>query len=744
MPEQIHELDAGRLAAMGLSLPTSAIHDEHGSDLLDAIVYYSGCSASFISPDGLIATNHHCAYADLQSQSTPEHDYLSDGFLAKTRSEELQTKARGTVEILREVTDVTDVLAKAIAGIGDDGQRQRALEQAEKKLVTDCETARHVRCRVASFYSGSMFRLYRFVELRDLRIVYAPPASIGEYGGDIDNWMWPRHTGDFTLLRAYVGPDGMPADHAPDNVPYSPSRHLRVSPHGVEQGDFVMIMGFPGETNRHLPAVEVARHVDQVLPSRADLYGEWVRLLDAESARGKGVAIKIAATKKSLANREKNARGMLAGIARMNLLERRLERDRRLDAFAKTEAGATHRGTLEKVATLAQRRAAAYPRSFLLDSLRRGPNLLPMASDLVRRAIQSQKPDLERSARFMNRSVAKLRKNVKRRLRNYDRDAEAKLLASLVTHAEGVDIPALSTLAERGGEDLVGYLRGLLDATRLTDPAEVDRLFEAADPKAMKASDDPLLKLALSLLPSIEAEEAEDIAIKGASVVVGPAWFSLLKAQHSGPLYPDANRTLRFSIATVKGYEPRDGLFAIPHTTLSGAIRKHTGEEPFDLPERVRAAAAEGAKSVWAPSELGDVPICFLANGDTTGGNSGSAVVNGKGELVGLNFDRVWENIAGDFGYNPPLSRNIIVDFRYPLFLMDRVDGADHLLAELGLASLRGQMAPARSEPPPRPPAKNAVGCSAGGDDDAAPSWILAGLLAFLWRRRSVRGSTHM
>ena len=166
--------------------------------------------------------------------------------------------------------------------------------------------------------------------------------------------------------------------------------------------------------------------------------------------------------------------------------------------------------------------------------------------------------------------------------------------------------------------------------------------------------------------------------------------------------------------------------------------------QPFDLPERVRAAAAEGAKSVWAPSELGDVPICFLANGDTTGGNSGSAVVNGKGELVGLNFDRVWENIAGDFGYNPPLSRNIIVDFRYPLFLMDRVDGADHLLAELGLASLRGQMAPARSEPPPRPPAKNAVGCSAGGDDDAAPSWILAGLLAFLWRRRSVRGSTHM
>ncbi|HHH27794.1 MAG TPA: S46 family peptidase, partial [Polyangiaceae bacterium] len=683
MPEQIAELDPARLAAMGLALPPSAIHAEHAPDLLDAVVYYAGCSASFISAEGLIATNHHCAYADLQSQSTPEHDYLTDGFLAPSRDQELQTKSRGTVEILEQVTDVTDVLGQAIAGIDDDGARHRAIDKAEKKLVADCETARHVRCRVASFYEGSLYRLYRFLELRDLRIAYAPPASIGEYGGDIDNWMWPRHTGDFAILRAYVGPDGVPAGYAPDNVPYRPVRHLKVSPHGVERGDFVMIMGYPGSTNRHLPAVEVARHVDQVLPSRADLYGEWVRLLDAESARGKDVAIKVAATKKSLANREKNARGMLAGIARMSLLGRRLERDRQLEAYAsQTEE---HRDTLKKVAALSQRRAAAYPRAFLLDALRRGPNLLPLATDLARRAVERDKPDLERASRFMDRGVAKLKKNLERRLRDYDRDVEAKLLASLVAHADGVDIPAFTALRARAGDDVAAYLRGLLDATRLTDRQEVMRLFEAADAEAMKASDDPLLKLAMSLLPSIEAEEAEAEAIEGAEVLVGPKWFALLKAQHTGPLYPDANRTLRFSIATVQGYAPRDGLFAVPHTTLSGAIAKHTGEEPFDLPERVRAAAAEGAQSVWAPPELGDVPICFLANGDTTGGNSGSAVVNGKGELVGLNFDRVWENIAGDFGYNPPLSRNIVVDARYLLFLMDRVDDAGHLLRELGL-----------------------------------------------------------
>ncbi|MEQ9324930.1 MAG: S46 family peptidase, partial [Polyangiaceae bacterium] len=423
---------------------------------------------------------------------------------------------------------------------------------------------------------------------------------------------------------------------------------------------------------------------------------------------------------------------------------RRVRRDRLVVPLAGTLAGAAHHGTMKKVAALAQRRAGAYPRAFLLDSLRRGPNLLPMASDLVRRAVAAKKPDLERSARFMDRGVPKLKKNVKRRLRDYDRAVEAKLLASLVTHAEGVDIPAFTALRDRAGGDLAGYLEGLLDRTRLTDPAEVDRLFEAADADAMRASDDPLIALALDLLPSIEAEEEESEAIEGAALLVGPAWFALLKSRHTGPLYPDANRTLRFSIATVKGYEPKDGLFAIPHTTLSGALRKHTGVEPFDLPERVRSAAAEAKQSFWAPPELGDVPLCFLSNGDTTGGNSGSAVVNGKGELVGLNFDRVWENIAGDFGYNPPLSRNIIVDIRYALFLMDRVDDAGHLLDELGLSSYRGLPAVPRAESSPRPPARNAVGCSVGrGHAPPTRAWLLLLALVGLSGRR-LRGSTYM
>jgi Peptidase S46 len=733
-PHQIAELDAAELRARGLALSPSAIHDEHGGGLLSAVLYYSGCTASFISATGLIATNHHCAYGDLQSQSTPEHDYLTDGFLANDRAQELRTRSRGTMEVLDRTEDVTAKVVAAMKAVADDRARHHAIEKISKELVAGCETEPHHRCRIASFYEGTSYRLYRYTELRDVRIVYAPPAAIGEYGGDVDNWMWPRHTGDFTILRAYVGPDGTPADYSEENEPYRPARHLKVSPNGVKSGDFVMIMGYPGSTNRHLPAVEVARYVEQVLPSRASLYGSWMRLLEAEAQRSKAVAIKVAATRKSLANREKNARGMLEGIKRMNLLPRRQARDERLTTIGATDA--THKGTMAEVAKLSKRRLDAYPRSFLLDSIRRAPNLLPLATDLVRRARERQKPDLERATRFMDRNERKLNKGIARRLRNFDAAVEAKLITSLLGLSQGVAIPALDALREAGGDNLLGYVREQVDASELNDKAKVDVLF-VADVATLEASDDPLLKLALALVPTLEADEAEDEAIEGAAALVGPKWFRLLKAEHTGPLYPDANRTLRFSYASVEGYEPRDGLYAFPHTTLHGAVAKHTGREPFDLPERVRNAAEEGRHSFWAPPALGDVPICFLANGDTTGGNSGSPVVNGRGELVGLNFDRVWENIAGDFGYNPPLSRNVIVDARYILFLMDRVDGAGALLEELGLGDYRGRQAPSSWEPELRPPATNPVGCHASGDPSPSGwSWVLMGLALTCLRRR--------
>lgn len=752
MPSQLTELS--QLGDKGLALPATAIHNEEDGGLMKAVLWYSGCTASFVSPQGLIVTNHHCAYGDLQAQSTPEHDYLSDGFLAKTKRDELRMKSRATMEALQEITDVTQAMTEAMAGIDDHRARFRALEKKEKEIVAECEKAPNTRCRVASFYEGSVYQLHRFLELRDIRIVYAPPAAIGEYGGDVDNWMWPRHTGDFSVLRAYVGPDQEPADYAEENVPYRPPRHLEVSAEGVQEGDFVMIMGYPGSTHRHLPAVEVERYVEQVLPRRAEVYGEWVDILEAEAERGEAVAIRVAAIRKSLANRAKNARGMLTGVRRMKLLERKRARDEKLKTLEGSPEGAKHRGTMARVATLSQRRRAHFERAFLLETARRGPNLLPLAIDLVRRARERQKPDLERAARFMDRGEDELRRGVARHLRDYDPQVEAKLLASLVARSEGVGIPAFDELREAGGRDLEGHLTKLLERSKLVEAGAAEKLFDEPDLAALEGGTDPMVKLAVSLVTTIEAVEAEGESIEGEAAVVGPKWFALMRAEQRGPLYPDANRTLRFSYATVQGYAPRDGLVATPHTSLSGAIDKHTDREPFDLPDRLLAAAPEAANSYWAPPHLGDVPVCFLANGDTTGGNSGSPAVNGNGELVGLNFDRVWENIAGDFGYHPPRSRNIMVDIRYVLFLMDKVDDAGGLLAELGLESYRSQAprpapqpaapAPSGAPPPPREPPQEKGGCQVSitpslREASPGPWWLVGlGLCVGVARRRRI------
>jgi hypothetical protein len=738
MPDQIAELDQRRLQAMGLQLSADALYNAHDGGLMRAAINYGGCSASFVSSEGLIATNYHCAYGALQAQATPEKDYLANGFVAAERSDELQAKSRGSVQVLLRTTDVSADVMSVAAKAEDDSSRYDAVERKKKAIVARCEQSQpgH-RCYLRAFYSNSMYRLYETIELRDVRIVYAPPAAIGEYGGDIDNWMWPRHTGDFALLRAYVGRDGKPAEYSEDNVPYRPSRFLRVSPNGVREGDFVALMGYPGSTNRYLPHSEVQRYVDQVLKGRVELYGEWLALLQAQAGRSAEVAIKVAAIKKSVANVEKNARGMLEGIALMDLVARRQQQDDALRTAARSSE--RYSKLFAQLDELSRSRREAHQRDFLLRAMRRGSSLLPLAVDLVRRARERTKPDMRRESAYMDRNQAKLYKGLQRRLRNFDAEVEAHLLTSLVDRAQELELrisafDLLKQTAGSSGQPVLDYVRQRVQASKLDDEKLVKTLFDKARVDELEALEDPLMDLALGLVPTIEASVAEAHTREGAAARLGPAYFELLKRHKSGPLYPDANGTLRFSYASVAGYSPRDGLWATPRTTLGGQVAKHTGVEPFDLPKRVRDAAAEGPYSYWTDPGTGDVPVCFLTNADTTGGNSGSPVVNGKGELVGLNFDRVWENIAGDFGYNTLRSRNVVVDIRYLLWLLDRVENAGALLDEMGLKSYRDMPPRSRYEAPARAPARGPIGCDVAGSSPraAAPWWTLLSLAAAL------------
>ena len=759
MPSQIAELDQTRLRELGLELAPEQLWSGEGG-LMRAAVNLNGCSAAFISADGLIATNHHCAYGAIQANSSVEHDYLKDGFLARSREQELPGKDL-SVRVLERIDDVTAQIQAAADAAPDDRARAQAIDRTRKQLVDECEkSGPQLRCEVATFYSGSLYQRFAYREFRDVRLVYAPPAAIGEFGGEVDNWMWPRHTGDFSLLRAYAGADNQAAESGASNVAYKPAQWLRPAHTGVKPGDFVAVLGYPGSTQRYLPVIEAQRFIDQVFPARIDLYGEWIAIFEALGGRDPAVGIKVAANKKSLANRHKNAEGMIAGLRAMKLIDRRKAEEAALEQWTLRPENASFADVLPEIRAISQERRDNFAQEFLLENLGNAGNLLGVAIDVVRRAREAKKPDLERVAGYMDRDAKRLRERIERRLRDHDAEVDTQLLAALLVRAaalpEAAQIAALAPLiADASGptrqrEAFAATVRKRISGSKLAD-REAALALLAADEQTLARSGDPMLVLARALVLEIEAYESRSESRVGRGAQVGPRYFTMLRTVRQGPVYPDANGTLRFSYATVGGYSPREALTAAPQTTLTGQIAKVTGLAPFSLPERVLAQAEAAAQSYWADPVLGDLPINFLANGDTTGGNSGSPVINGRGELVGLNFDRVWENIAGDFGYNPARSRNVIVDLRYMLWLLDRVEDAGLLLAELGVAGLRdagarpAEAAQADSStadittlPTARSPAaadcreRRSCGCSGG---ETAGGGVLV-VLALFWRRR--------
>lgn len=708
MPSQIHELDAQKLAALGLELTPDQLYKE-GDDqsLLRAVVNLSGCSAAFISKDGLISTNHHCSYRALQAASAVGSDLLTEGFFANARAQEIPGKGL-TVKVLQSITDVTDDVRKVVAATKGDAERALAVERRQKEIVQACEAKGERTCQVASFYRGSLFQLFEYLELTDIRIVLAPPSAVGNYGGEIDNWMWPRHSVDFTLLRAYVGADGKPAAFAPDNKVYHPKRWLPVSPDGVEEGSFVATIGYPGHTDRYLSSAEVQRQLEQVFPTLVEVYGEWMAIQEELAQVNDTLRLKVAGRLRSLANRHKNARGMVDGITRMKLLERRQKDDAELTRVAKglTPEDAQVPAVLQ---ALSDERRQTHLQTFLLRTLLRGPDSIALAVRLTRWARERGKADLDRRPGYQDRDEDRLWRRIERNLGTYHPKVDEALLKPWLKRAQaaGIDLGVVNA-------------RRVASATSLFKKDAARKLFDAADAAALAKSKDPALKLAAKLVPLLEAIEARERAQTGRELLFGPRYFKLLKSVRSGPVYPDANSTLRFSYATVRGYSPRDGMTATPQTSLAGQIAKHRGKTPFNFPTSYSDKATDARNTYWADPNLEDLPVCFLASSDTTGGNSGSPVVDGRGRLVGLNFDRVWENIAGDFGYDIVRSRNVSVDIRYVLWMLEKVltDGGG-LLKEMELDAYVGR--PRRPTPPPKEDAVAAATHPASVADANAP-----------------------
>ena len=684
LPRQILEFDWDELRDRGLELTKEQFWDpETGSGVLSAAVQIGGCSASFVSSNGLVLTNHHCGFGAVQQLSTVERNLLRDGFVATTLDEELPAPGM-VVYVVRRIRDVTAEIHAAQAGADNDVDRWHRTQEKIRQLVAEGEEEPDTVCHVASFLEGQTYSMYYRTMLTDVRLVYAPPRSVGEFGGEVDNWEWPRHTGDFALFRAYAAPDGSPRPHQDGNVPFQPAHSLKVGVQGVDEGDLVMILGYPGSTERYRTSLAVQDRQTVIYPLRYELFTEIIEVLRAAGHNDERRALSYASLLKSLSNEQKNALGMIEGLQRNGTVAHKLREEEALEAWIAADPARQEKfgGVLAAVLAIDEQERATLQKD-VVTSLLRSTALLPLLGTLSG-ALAAAEADQLDGADASHPVIRALRDP--RLTRDWDA-VQQPIMAAMLDAAR--HLPAEQRIV--GTEALTSLPEDVATAAWLAEQIEQSAMLDSdarvelfrQGREAVAANTDPLLVLARGL--AAEAKAAADRAAqrRGQRLLIGRQWIEAQQAFRGKTFYPDANSTLRVSIASIGGYVPRDGVEHTPHTTVAGVLAKETGNVPFASPAALLEAAKTRHKSAFFDEDLDDVPVCFLSNGDTTGGNSGSPVINGRGELVGLNFDRVFEAVSGDYGWSIERSRNISVDVRYVLWFIESVMPAPSLLAEL-------------------------------------------------------------
>ena len=692
-PEQLAD-HADTLRELGLQIDPAALTDPMAFPL-GAVVYLGGCTASFVSPDGLIITNHHCASTALQLNSTPGNNLLHDGYLAKTRAEEKSNGPAARVYVTQKFTDVTQTIRDGLADVADDAARHEAIEQRQKRLVAECEEDRPaVRCSVVSYFGGDRWVLIEQLEIRDVRLVHAPPESVGAFGGEIDNWRWPRHCGDYAFFRAYVGEDGQPADFDEANVPYRPRHHLKIATEPLGKGDLVMVAGYPAQTTRLRTAREVEAAVDWYYPRVVELTDEYIALLGKLAKESEELKIKGQRLFRGLNNWRTNTKGMLDGLVKGGLKDEKARQEKDLVAWSASHpehAGAA--AAIERLGEHYDRYRSQRDRDAATEEMVRFSTIMRAADTIVRMAEERPKPDAERDPAFQKRNHKPIEQREQARQRTYQRRIDSELVILALVRAARLPVeqrpPVLGLVlgdAEPTEKNIRAKVTALYERTGLEDLDLRLRLLRTATTEQLTKSADPMIQLALKHRPVLKAVEDRDEGYAGAMALDRPTFAAALRAFRNGVLAPDANRTLRVTYGTVRGYRPSPSQpIYEPFTVVSEMVDKSTGRPPFDTPPELVEAARKGPYGPYVHAPLGEVPVNFLADLDITGGNSGSATLNARGELVGLAFDGNYEAMASDWIFIPRITRSIHVDVRYMLWIMDGVAGADHLLEEMGI-----------------------------------------------------------
>ena len=680
----LSDLNRVDLKKAGLKIKQSDIYNPGKVGLVDALVRVGGCTGSFVSEEGLIITNHHCAFGAVQLASTIDNDYLTNGFVARTRDQEIEAQGL-TIRITDSYEDVSTRVLSAADKAKTPAERVEFIGQESKKIAQEAEKIDpSIKAEVSEMFIGKSYVLFRYKTIEDVRLVYVPKSSIGEFGGESDNWVWPRHTGDYSFLRAYVGADGKPAKYSTSNVPYQPKKHLKINPKGVQEEDFTFILGYPGRTFRHRPAQYIEYQEKYLLPYTSSLFGFQNDIMREAGIQDKATEIALATRIKRNSNVRKNYQGKMKGLKNISLVQSKEQEDAALAAFiSKTpELNAKYSSLMSDIDGLYKEVFSDAERELWFGQIYNSTSILTAA-----RHINSFKTGMQKSGNataFFQANSAKLKENLASTYASYRLNVDLPIFTKMISDAQ--QLPQNQRVyAVDNKSKTDNFAKELLSESKLNDSEFVMNTLLASAASLQNYTDN-VLTFQADINQQIVSIQPESARRDGVLNKLMGDYVAVKELFQKKNFVPDANSTLRLTYGYIRGYSPEDAVYMRPITSLKGVFEKgRSGMEEYLFPAALLTAWEAKDFGKYAMKELNDVPVNILYNMDTTGGNSGSPIMNAYGELIGVNFDRAYDATINDFAWNESYSRSIGVDIRYVLWIADKIDNAGFLLKEMGI-----------------------------------------------------------
>ena len=691
IPILIEKYNIRLMQEKGFKLSAEDIYSVNRASMKDAVVNFNGgCTAEFISGDGLLITNHHCGYSQIQDHSTLEKDYLTNGFWAMSRSGELPNPGV-TVTLLKRMEDVTEKVLQGVTDEMSDQERDKLITSRISELQASAVKGTGYSAVVRPFFMGNQYFLFVNETFRDVRLVGAPPSAIGKFGGDTDNWVWPRHTGDFSLFRVYAGKDNKPADYSPDNVPYNPAWYFPVSLKGVNEGDFTMVFGYPGTTSEYVPSYHIDMVKNHINPAMVGIRAKKLEIIDNAMESDPLIRLQYSSKKAGISNSWKKWIGEMQGLEKMNTIGQKQEYESGLTEWIRSDNDrrARYGDILPAYRDLYEGLKEYTLVNSYTSEVFNGIEAVVLARrtyELASLYRKGQAPD----AQTVSKTKEAISEYAAGFFKDYNRATDQKLFTAMLTlYGETLGSKWLSPeylkLKQLTGGDFNSIAPGLYDNSVFTDKQRFDSFLKKFGRSSLKKLEkDPFYKLAIDVSSFLSSNVLPELSRMNSERQKLNKRYMTAQIEYDSAriFYPDANSTLRVSFGSVKGYYSKDAVYFKPVSTLKGIIEKDNPEiYDYNVPARLKELYAN--RDYGRYGRNGEMPVCFIANNHTTGGNSGSPVINADGYLIGINFDRAWEGVASDLAFNPEQSRNISLDIRFALFIIDKFAGAGYLLDEM-------------------------------------------------------------